>query len=48
LYHAVELIRGLCVGNLTPDLLGHTVYLVAMAVLGFAVTARRFGRFLQG
>lgn len=48
LYHAVELIRGLCVGHLTPALAGHTAYLVAMTVLGFAVTARRFGRFLQG
>ncbi len=41
LYHAVALMRGLTTGVLDWSLLGHGVYFVAMAAVGFMVAARR-------
>lgn len=46
LYHAVELVRGLCTGVLGWGLAGHTAYLVAMAVAGVWFAARRMERTL--
>lgn len=41
LYHAVELIRRICVGDLAPQLLWHTGYLLAATVLCLTFAARR-------
>ena len=41
LWHAVELIRGLTLGELDPGVGVHVAYFVAMAALGVVVTARR-------
>lgn len=46
LYHGVDLIRGLTTGNLGPGLLLHVAYLVAMGLLGLAITSRRLQRLL--
>jgi lipooligosaccharide transport system permease protein len=46
LYHGVDLIRGLTTGALGPGLLVHVAYLVAMGLLGLAVTSRRLGKLL--
>jgi lipooligosaccharide transport system permease protein len=46
LFHAIELVRGLTTGAVGPGLLGHAAYLLAMGLLGVAVTARRLGRLL--
>ena len=46
LYHGVELIRGLTTGAVTPALLGHAAYLLAVTLLGLAVAARRVARLL--
>jgi lipooligosaccharide transport system permease protein len=46
LYHGVDLIRGLTTGNLAPGLLLHVAYLVAMGLLGLAITSRRLQRLL--
>lgn len=41
LWHAIELVRGLMLGDISWALLGHTGYFVAMIVLGTFFTARR-------
>ncbi|MFL6137231.1 MAG: ABC transporter permease [Frankiaceae bacterium] len=41
LYHANELLRGLCEGRLEPGLLEHAAYLVVMAVACVGLAARR-------
>ena len=41
LYHAVELMRGLTTGAVSPALLGHVAYFLVMALLGGVVAARR-------
>jgi lipooligosaccharide transport system permease protein len=41
LYHAVSVTRALTLGYVTPAILGHLAYLVAMGVLGVAVASRR-------
>lgn len=41
LYHAVELVRGLCTGVLGVGLAGHAAYLAVMAVGGLWLAARR-------
>lgn len=41
LYHAVELMRGLCVGAVDWGLLGHLAYFVVMATVGILVASRR-------
>ncbi|NLT53334.1 MAG: ABC transporter permease [Actinomycetales bacterium] len=46
LYHGVALTRGLALGQLTPGLLLHVLYLTLMAVLGLAVAVRRLERLL--
>jgi lipooligosaccharide transport system permease protein len=46
LYHGVELLRGLTLGEPGPGLLVHVTYLVAMAAVGLAVADRRLVRLL--
>ncbi|MEV8637115.1 ABC transporter permease [Streptosporangium sp. NPDC051023] len=46
LYHAVELVRGVAVGQLGWGLLGHAVYLLVMLVAGLSFAARRLQRTL--
>ncbi len=41
LWHAIELVRGLMLGDISWALLGHTSYFVAMILLGTFFTARR-------
>ncbi len=44
LWHAVELIRGLTIGPLSPQMLGHAGYFLGMIVVGLIVTTRRLTR----
>jgi len=46
LYHGVALLRGLTTGALPASLLGHTAYLLVLAVVGLIVAGRRMGRLL--
>ncbi|GAA3097971.1 ABC transporter permease [Streptosporangium carneum] len=46
LYHAVELVRGLAIGELGWGLLGDVAYLLVMTVAGLAFAARRIHRTL--
>jgi lipooligosaccharide transport system permease protein len=46
LYHGVDLIRGLTTGNLHAGLLVHVAYLLAMGLVGLAITSRRLERLL--
>ena len=46
LYQGIELVRGLVIGDVGWDLLGHAGYLAAMGLLALAVGARRLGRLL--
>jgi len=46
LYHGVELLRGLTLGELGAGLLVHVAYVVAMAAVGLAVADRRLVRLL--
>jgi lipooligosaccharide transport system permease protein len=46
LYHAVELMRGLTSGVVSPWLLGHVVYFLVMIAVGASVAARRLERLL--
>jgi lipooligosaccharide transport system permease protein len=46
LYQAVDLIRSLTVGSLSPILLFHVVYLVAMGVIGLLIASRRLDKLL--
>ena len=46
LYHGVELLRGLTLGEVGPGLLVHVGYLVAMTAVGLAVADRRLARLL--
>ncbi|ETK37843.1 ABC transporter [Microbispora sp. ATCC PTA-5024] len=46
LYHAVELVRGLCIGVVEPSMLVHVAYLAAMAVGGLWFAARRLQKTL--
>jgi len=41
LYHAVELMRGLTTGAVSPALLGHVAYFLVMALAGGLVATRR-------
>lgn len=41
LWHAIELVRGLMLGDISWALIGHTGYFVLMILLGTLVTARR-------
>ena len=46
LYHGVELVRGITTGAAVPGLIGHLVYLVALAAIGLLVAGQRMGRLL--
>jgi lipooligosaccharide transport system permease protein len=46
LYQAVDLIRSLTVGSLSPILLFHVVYLVAMGIVGLLIASRRLDKLL--
>jgi lipooligosaccharide transport system permease protein len=41
LYQAVELVRGLTLGVLDPQMLNHVAYFVVMILLGLTFTTRR-------
>ena len=41
LAHAIDLIRGLCLGNITWSLLGNAMYFVVMVVVGLFFTTKR-------
>ena len=41
LYHAIELMRGLCLGLVSPSLFLHLIYFAVMIVVGVAVASRR-------
>ena len=46
LYQGIELMRGLCLGIVSPSLLLHVLYFLVMAAIGVLVTARRLDRLL--
>lgn len=46
LYHGVDLIRRLTLGEVGMESLGHVVYLAVMAAAGIAIAVRRFERTL--
>ena len=46
LYQGVDLIRSLTVGAISPILLVHVAYLVAMGLIGLAITSRRLDKLL--
>jgi lipooligosaccharide transport system permease protein len=46
LYHAVELIRGLCLGVVDAGMLWHIGYLLVLGLAGIVVAARRLERLL--
>ena len=46
LYHGIELMRGLVLGDIYWGLLGHAAYFVVMAVVGVAVASRRLEKLL--
>jgi lipooligosaccharide transport system permease protein len=46
LYHGIELVRGVVIGDVRWALLGHAGYLLVMGVLGLAVGARRLSALL--
>jgi lipooligosaccharide transport system permease protein len=46
LFHGIELIRGLCLGLVSPALLLHLVYFAVLIVVGVTVTSRRLERLL--
>ena len=41
LTHAINLVRGLCLGNLSFSLLGHALYFVVMIICGLFFTTKR-------
>jgi lipooligosaccharide transport system permease protein len=46
LFHGIELIRGLCLGLVSPALLLHLIYFAVLIVVGVVVTSRRLERLL--
>ena len=46
LYQGVALVRSLTVGDISPVLLVHVAYLLAMGLIGLAVTSRRLSKLL--
>ena len=46
LFHGIELIRGLCLGLVSPTLLLHLIYFAVLIVVGVSVTSRRLERLL--
>lgn len=47
LYHANELIRACCRGEILPSTIGHLAYLLAMVLVGLTVAMRRIDRLLR-
>jgi lipooligosaccharide transport system permease protein len=43
LYHAIEIMRGLCTGFVDVSMLGHLAYFVVMAAIGVVIASRRLG-----
>lgn len=46
LYHAIEIMRGLCTGVVDFSMLGHVAYFAVMAAVGVVVASRRLGALL--
>jgi lipooligosaccharide transport system permease protein len=46
LYQGIELMRGLCLGAVSPVLLWHVLYFLIMAAIGIVVTSRRLDTLL--
>ncbi len=46
LYHAIEIMRGLCTGHVGLSILGHLLYFAVMAGIGVVVASRRLGALL--
>ncbi len=46
LYHGVELIRGLTLGNLDAGMFGHIAFLVTMGAVAATIASRRIGKLL--
>jgi lipooligosaccharide transport system permease protein len=46
LYHAIEIMRGLCTGFVDLSMLGHLAYFAVMAAIGVVVASRRLGALL--
>ena len=46
LYQGVELLRGLCLGQLAPALIGHALYLALMGWIGLRIADRRLAHLL--
>lgn len=46
LYHGIELVRGLSLGNLEPMMLVNILYLIALAAVGTWIAQRRLGKAL--
>ena len=46
LYHGVELVRAFTLGNVSPNLWPHVLFLMIMGILGFSVVGRRLERLL--
>lgn len=46
LYHAIEVMRALAMGDMDLSLLGHLSYFVVMAAVGTVVASRRLGKLL--
>jgi len=46
LFHGIELMRGLCLGPVSPGLFAHLLYFLAMIAVGLAVASRRLEKLL--
>lgn len=46
LYQGIEIVRGLMLGTVAPELLGRAAYLAILGTVGLAVSSRRLGRLL--
>lgn len=46
LYHAIEIMRGLCTGFVDLSMLGHLAYFAAMVAIGVVISAKRLGKLL--
>jgi lipooligosaccharide transport system permease protein len=46
LYQGVELLRGFCIGQLEPALIGHALYLALMGWVGLRIADRRLAKLL--
>ncbi len=48
LYHAIEVIRGLCLGLVSPALFLHLLYFVGMILVGVSIASSRLEKLLLG